>query len=150
MSTKYNKKAKIGMAALLATTSFGYTTHTLLANDQVAVEEEIQEDATLQEEAGIIQQEGSVEINETNFPDANFRKVVKRFDRDGDNVLSAEEIASVTEIVCIGRDIQSLQGIEYFTALTKLECYNNPLTSLDVSKNTALRTLLCHNNQLTT
>ena len=35
------------------------------------------------------------------------------------------------------------------TALTHLECYNNQLTSLDVSKNTALTYLDCGDNQLT-
>ena len=37
-----------------------------------------------------------------------------------------------------GREIESLKGIEYFTALTKLNCRSNKLTSLDVSKNIAL------------
>ena len=35
------------------------------------------------------------------------------------------------------------------TALTSLECFNNQLTSLDVSKNTALTDLWCSDNQLT-
>ncbi|MDE6476488.1 MAG: InlB B-repeat-containing protein, partial [Erysipelotrichaceae bacterium] len=90
-----------------------------------------------------------VEINETNFPDANFRTVVKRFDRDGDNVLSAEEIGSVTMINCNNQNIHSLKGIEYFAALRTLYCQNSQLTSLDVSKNTALRILYCDGNQLT-
>jgi hypothetical protein len=33
--------------------------------------------------------------------------------------------------------IQSLEGIQFFTALTELNCENNQLTSLDVSQNTA-------------
>ena len=36
------------------------------------------------------------------------------------------------------------------TALTSLSCYDNQLTSLDVSQNTALTYLGCHKNQLTT
>ena len=35
------------------------------------------------------------------------------------------------------------------TALTSLNCYSNQLTSLDVSNNTALTSLDCPNNQLT-
>ena len=34
------------------------------------------------------------------------------------------------------------------TKLTRLSCYNNQLTSLDVSHNTALTSLYCYNNQL--
>ena len=33
----------------------------------------------------------SVAINETNFPDANFREFVKDYDLDGNGSLSAEE-----------------------------------------------------------
>ena len=46
--------------------------------------------------------------------------------------------------------LTSLQGIEYFESLTTLLCFNNQLTSLDVSKNTALTGLYCSDNQLTT
>ena len=34
-------------------------------------------------------------------------------------------------------------------SITKLNCYSNQLTSLDVSKNTALKDLYCYNNRLT-
>ena len=43
-------------------------------------------------------QETSVEINETNFPDATFRGIVMAYDTDGDNVLSDSEIEQVTLI----------------------------------------------------
>ena len=46
-------------------------------------------------------------------------------------------------------DLTSLSGIEYFSALDTLICYNNQLTALDVSKNTALTILQCADNQLT-
>jgi len=44
--------------------------------------------------------------------------------------------------------IFDLTGIEDFTALTDLRCYNNQLTSLDVSQNTALTYLDCSSNLL--
>jgi hypothetical protein len=47
------------------------------------------------------------------------------------------------------KNIQSLKGIEFFTALTELSCYGNQLTFLDVSQNLALETLSCYGNQLT-
>jgi hypothetical protein len=44
--------------------------------------------------------------------------------------------------------IQSLEGIQCFTAMTYLFAVNNLLTSLDVSQNTALTWLNCGQNQL--
>ena len=96
-----------------------------------------------------------VTIDETNFPDAAFREYVERVcDSDGNKVLSAEEIGKVESMMLVAgwttvSKITSLKGIEYFTALTKLYCYNNALTALDVSKNTALTTLNCSDNALT-
>ena len=91
-----------------------------------------------------------IAIDATNFPDENFRTYVSsNFDTDKDTYLSDDEIAAVTKIAVSGRNITDLKGIEYFTALTDLYCFNNQLTSLDVSKNTALRELNCHSNQLT-
>ena len=93
---------------------------------------------------------GDVAINETNFPDANFRRYVsENCDTNGDGVLSPTEISDVTEILCSQRGIASLKGIEFFTALKELHCSENQLTLLDVSKNTALEWLDCGGNQLT-
>ena len=90
-----------------------------------------------------------IEINDTNFPDVNFRTHVKQYDTDSDGSLSDKEIAAVTSIDVSTQIITGLKGIEHFTALTELSCYNNQLTELDVSKNTALTDLWCDNNQLT-
>ena len=121
-------------------------------------------------ENGIAVQSAGVTIDNTNFPDANFRTVVKKFDTNQDSSLSDTEIAAVKKINCSNKGITNLKGIEYFTslnilwctdnqltaldvsentALTKLNCCFNKLTSLDVSKNTALTDLECRNNQLT-
>ena len=111
-----------------------------------------------------------VTIDETTFPDENFRKWVlsQKYGKDG--ILTEEEIATVESIDVAYQDIKSLKGIEYFTAMeyllcgsehlteiaisknTKLKwlrCSQSKLTSLDVSKNAALEELYCHNNQLT-
>ena len=93
-----------------------------------------------------------VEINETNFPDANFRNYLlsQNYDYDGDGLITDTEIADITYIWVSDMNISSLKGIEFFTALETLYCESNQLTTLDVSKNTALTTLSCDNNQLTT
>ena len=103
---------------------------------------------TLLPVAAFAEGETGVAINETNFPDANFRTVVKEYDIDKDENLSRSEIEAVKEIKCYHKDIRSLIGIEYFTALQTLKCYSNQLTSLDISGNTALKSLDCAKNQL--
>ena len=98
--------------------------------------------------------EGSIAIDASNFPDPNFRAYVKaKFDKNNDNFLSESERNAVTSIDLHngynGQKLVSLDGIEHFPNLTTLICYNNQLTSLDVSKNTGLLTLSCYENNLT-
>ncbi len=89
-----------------------------------------------------------VPIDDKTFPDAKFLEYVGQFD-DGDGRLSEAERNAVTEITVNRKEIASLAGIEYFPKLTKLECGNNNLPELDVSKNTELLDLDCSYNQLT-
>ena len=112
-----------------------------------------------------------ITIDETTFPDKNFRNWVLAQEYGQDGVLTEDEISGVTNIKIVRKNISNLIGIEYFTALTRLDvilcrqltsldvskntalreliCYSNSLTSLDVSKNTELTLLNCHENQLT-
>ena len=88
---------------------------------------------------------GGVEIDETNFPDEKFREYVKtKFDKDNDDILSADEIAAADTIFVTGKPITSIEGIAYFTALTNLMCSNTKLTTLDTSYNTELVFLECN------
>ena len=90
-----------------------------------------------------------IEINATNFPDEAFRNwVLQNINGASDGILTEDEIAKVTSINCSNKSISNLQGIEFFTALTTLNCSGNKLSSLDVSKNTALKKLSCQNNKL--
>ena len=100
-------------------------------------------------EKGIAVQSAGVTIDNTNFPDANFRTVVKKFDTNQDSSLSDTEIAAVKKINCSNKGITNLKGIEYFTSLNILWCTDNQLTALDVSENTALTKLNCCFNKLT-
>ena len=91
-----------------------------------------------------------VAIDETNFPDQNFRNYVSaNCDQDGDGTLSESEIAATTGLYLYDREIYSLKGIEYFTSLQSLNCRENKLTTLDLSSNTALTSLSCGDNYLT-
>ena len=89
---------------------------------------------------------GSRKILPHNFPNATFMEYVKRFDKDSDGFLDADEREAVTEIDVHAKSIDSLKGIEFFPNLEKLDCNNNKLTELDVSKNTKLTELYCMGN----
>ena len=91
----------------------------------------------------------SIAIDETTFPDENFRNWILAQDYGADGILTDAEIATVNTIYVGSENISDLKGIEFFTALKYLYCYYNQLTTLDVSKNTALTALLCGDNQLT-
>ena len=99
-------------------------------------------------EADTTVEEVQIEINATNFPDANFRKyVTDYFDFDTPKgVLTQNEISYKLDINCAGKDIKSLKGIEFFTELQELRCFMNDLDELDISKNTKLTYLDCSDN----
>ena len=91
-----------------------------------------------------------IAIDETNFPDECFRNYLFRYyDFAEDGILTAEEIKNTTTLEIDWDYIESLKGIEYFTALKKLYCYGNEITELDLSKNTALTYLDCDYNHIT-
>ena len=98
------------------------------------------------------------------IPDANFKAYcVQKFDTNHDGEISATEAQNIQLIKVCTDNIESLKGIEYFPNLQSLTCNgtrtwnsslqkydsNGQLTSLDVSKNTALMELNCFGNQLT-
>ena len=90
--------------------------------------------------------DGSVSIDAAHFPDETFRQYVKTtWDQNGDNVLSADEIAAVQNINLSENDtwkngIASLDGIQYFTNLRTLRADAMPNISgdLDFSSNNEL------------
>lgn len=92
-----------------------------------------------------------IAVNDTNFPDDNFRSfITENYDLDSDGSLSQEELGAVT-VIDIKFDenigsIQDITGIEYFTNLTELICWNQKLTTLDLSKNLSLQELQCQGN----
>lgn len=91
------------------------------------------------------------------IPDPNFKAyLLTKVDIDGDGILTKADAIAWNEDQSIekefnvsARQIQSLEGLEYFSTLTTLYCNSNQLTALDVNNNPALVTLSCSNNQLT-
>ena len=92
---------------------------------------------------------GDVPIDPAHFPDANFLKYVEKIiDTDHSGTLSQEE-RNATVIYVLGMGIKDLTGIEFFPELENLDCSENQLTQLDVSKNPNLKRLVCYENKLT-
>lgn len=92
-----------------------------------------------------------VTLDEKAFPDAAFRALLaETVDGSGDSLLSTLETRRVSELNCSGCGIADLTGIEYFTQLVALNCENNELTALDVSKNKLLSEIYCGGNRLAT
>ncbi len=94
--------------------------------------------------------DGVVPINEKTFPDKTFRNyVLEKCDTNGDGLLSKKEAANVKSIYLGSGSAADLTGVEFFTALTTLDCSLNKLTKLDLRKNTKLTWLFCYGNELT-
>jgi Leucine-rich repeat (LRR) protein len=78
-----------------------------------------------------------------------------RIDLDGDGKITSREAAAVTEISLDNEGggesvgVRSLEGIEHFTGLRRLNAGTNDISTLDLSRNTALVYLNCADNRLT-
>ena len=87
-----------------------------------------------------------VTINAVNFPDDHFRDYLSTLYPKG--YITTAEINSRKELDVSFKDIASLDGIQFFTQLTKLQCHSNRISTLDLSHNTRLTYLNAGNNEL--
>ena len=88
----------------------------------------------------------------TLIPDVNFEKALIDLGIDSgviDGKVFTANISTLTTLDVSSKNIINLTGIQDFLALTSLNCFNNQLTNLDITKNTSLNYLSCWNNQLT-
>ena len=90
------------------------------------------------------------------FTDDNFYKcVIDEYNKDHSTKLpyttnlSDEQLKTVFDLNCAGKNVKSTKGLERLTSLSWLIVSDNQLTNLDVSKNTALDRLHVVGNQLT-
>ena len=101
-----------------------------------------------------------VAIDENNFPDKVFREfVIKKADKDGNGILSKQEIEDCQMImssddgqqqgIVLSKGITSLKGIEFFTNLIRLDISEDNLTELDLSHNEELEYLQLYRTKLT-
>lgn len=90
-----------------------------------------------------------IPINESTFPDPNFRNfVLEKIDKDNSLSLSTTEIEETDYLYCASKEISDFTGIEYFTSLKRLSIRNNNLTSFDLSGVQSLTELDCSENPL--
>ena len=92
--------------------------------------------------------EARVVIDEGSFPDAKFRAWIIQQSYGQDYLLTAAEMDGIKSLYVNNKQIADLTGIENFTKLTILNCSQNQLTTLDVTRLTALRQLSCAQNKL--
>ncbi|WP_282031277.1 T9SS type A sorting domain-containing protein [Winogradskyella eximia] len=88
----------------------------------------------------------------TAIPDPNFEQALIDLGHDSgtiDGTVLSANINSVTELEIWSLNITDLTGIEGFTALEKLWCFNNNISSLEMSNLTALKDLNCSSNNIT-
>ncbi len=85
---------------------------------------------------------GDVAISPGNFPDANFRTYLSNsFDKDKNGSLSSTEIDEVKTLLCSGRGITNLKGVEKFPSLEILDCGTNITEFPNLRSNTKLKEL---------
>ena len=88
---------------------------------------------------------------QTYVPDDNFENelIEQGYDAVLDDSVTTASIDTVIYLDVSNLNIIDLTGIEDFTALTRLDCEENKLTTLDLTQNTALNTLDVDANALT-
>ena len=81
----------------------------------------------------------AIPIDSSSFPDPVLREYVRnRADLNGSGRLNDDERDYLEEIVLPGKEVESLEGIGLFPNLKILECKNNNLKTLDLSKNSRI------------
>ena len=103
-------------------------------------------------------------IDETHFPDENFRNMLNgtgydirddgrsyRYDYHQDGYLSRYELSLVKKMYANSLGILNMEGIQHFTSLKLLNCGNgnNSFASINLSTLTKLETLMCYGVGLT-
>ena len=91
-----------------------------------------------------------IEISKKNFPDKNFREILKdeACDDNQDGYLSSDEIKEIKFFNIEECGIKDLTGIELLTYVDELNVDGNEISTIDLSKNTKLEWLSVEKNNL--
>ena len=96
-----------------------------------------------------VQSRNDLCIDESNFPDDNFREFVIQYDTDNNGYLDYTEIYPVTSMNASNRNISDFTGIEHFTMLKEFNCSDNTLANINIHHNTNLENFItteCENH----
>ena len=85
-------------------------------------------------------------INETNFPNANFRNYLLGLYPKG--YITQTDVNNRTYMDISGKSISNIYGIQYFTELKTLDANDNLLNMVDLTSNTKLEYLYIQDNRL--
>ena len=112
--------------------------------------EVVTEDKTVEASKNTEVKAGSIAIDETHFPDKVFREqIIAEFDKDGDSVLSVDEISKAQFLNLHGmKTISSLEGIQYLTNLQSLDVSTTSVSDLSPVKNSSLKRLDCRSSKV--
>lgn len=92
----------------------------------------------------------TVPLDETHFPDAGFRAyIADTWDRNGDGMLNAAELINTRWVDLVNEEAMSLKGIGYLPRLDHVSINNTPVSSLDLTENSALESVFVTNAGLT-
>jgi hypothetical protein len=96
---------------------------------------------------------GTCYFGKTYVPDDNFESFLEA-NGMGDSIMnndsvSTELVSSIFHLDVHNQNIFSLIGIEDFISLKSLDCWDNQLSSLNLSSNSDLEIISCWDNQLT-
>lgn len=84
------------------------------------------------------------------IPDHNFKRQIISlgYDINDDGQIQISEAQKVTQLYINNLEIVNLEGINSFTNLEELGCYQNKITALDISKLKKLKYLYASNNRI--
>lgn len=105
----------------------------------------------------------AIQAQIVDIPDANFKNALvndavaviggsgglQDVDTNNDNEIQISEAFAVTELEIYNQNISSLSGIQSFENITRLLCFNNNLTQIDLSQNILIEELWVSQNDLT-
>lgn len=112
--------------------------------DPTLSDEAVKEAPAVQKNTGDGSEDGeAVPLDESHFPDPDFRSFIDYLDEDGDGILSYAERAACETLGASWKlnEATSLKGIEWFPNLRKLYYSGENCTELDMSKNAKLQLL---------
>lgn len=83
-----------------------------------------------------------------NFIAFDLEGKIVAIDQNQDGEISLEEAENISALLLSKKELTSIEGIEYFVNIVKLDCSGNKLSSVDISKNPRLVELICSSNNL--